>query len=254
MRIVSVCPSNTEILWALGLGEQLVGIDDCSDWPPEVQGKPRVGLDLHIDADKVAALRPDLVVASLSVPGMEQVVRRLEERKLPTLVLKGKLLPEVDGDIRAVAKATGTERRAEILIRDMHARIAAVRERNAGLPRLRVFLEWWPRPLITPTRDSWFNGMCAAVNAENVFAARPGESAPIEEQEVFAQDPDHVLLCWCGTLQRKQDPARVYARPGWDKLRAVQARKVTGLDEGLFGRPGPRLVEGVEVLEKALRG
>lgn len=253
-RIVSVCPSNTEILWALGLGERVVAIDDCSDWPPEAQRLPRVGLDLQVDAEKVAAQSPDLVVASLSVPGMETVVQRLEARGLPLLVLNGKSLDEVEDDIALVGEVTGRVREATEVTHAMRKRVEAARARSAAKPRLRLFLEWWPRPLIAPAQRSWFNDMAEAVNAENVFADKPGESARVDEAEVFERDPDHVLLCWCGTLQRKQDPARVAARPGWGRLRAVREGKVTALDEGLFGRPGPRLADGVEALERAVRG
>lgn len=253
-RIVSVCPSNTEILWALGLADHVVATDDCSDWPPDAVAKPKVGLDLHIDAAKVASHEPDLVLASLSVPGMEKVVASLEQRGLPTMVLNGKSLDEVWLDIAAVGEATGRVREATELVHAQQKRVGAVRGRWEGAPRKRLFLEWWPRPLIVPAQRSWFNDMAAAVNAENVFASKPGESAPVREEEVFDADPDHVLLCWCGTLQRKQDPAKVAARPGWGKLRAVREGKVAALDEGLFGRPGPRLVEGIEVLERIVRG
>ena len=252
-RIVSVCPSNTEILCALGLQDRLVGIDDCSDWPPEVQGKARVGLDLQIDAAKVAALEPDLVVASLSVPGMEQVVASLEARKLPILVLNAKRLPEIWSDIALVGERTGRVREATELLHGLQKRVAAVRARCEDAPRLKLYLEWWPRPLIAPTQKSWFNDMAEAVNAENIFADHPGESAPVTDADVLARAPDHVLLCWCGTLQRKQDPAKVKTRPGWEQLAAVREGRVAALDEGLFGRPGPRVVDGIEVLAKTVR-
>lgn len=253
-RIVSVCPSNTEILYALGLEDRIVALDDCSDWPPSTSAKPKVGLDLHIDAGKVAGYAPDLVVASLSVPGMERVVASLEARGLPLLVLDGKSLDEVWKDIAEVGEATGRVREATELVHALRKRVAAVRARNEALPRLRLYLEWWPRPLIVPSQRSWFNDMAAAVNAENVFAAKPGESAKVAEEEVLAQEPDHVLLCWCGTLQRKQDPSKVAQRPGWGRLKAVREGRVAALDEGLFGRPGPRVVDGIETLERVVRG
>jgi iron complex transport system substrate-binding protein len=252
-RIVSVCPSNTEILCALGLQDALVGLDDCSDWPPEVQHLPRVGLDLHIDAAKVAALEPDLVVASLSVPGMEKVVAALEQRKLPVLVLDAKRLPEVWQDIRTAGAATGRAAEAAAVVEALQARVRAVQERNRLAPPLALYLEWWPRPLIVPTRDTWFNDMAAAVGGRNVFQDRQGASAKVAEEEVFAADPDHVLLCWQGTLAAKQDPAKVAARPGWERLRAVREGKVHGVEEALFGRNGPRLVEGIEALERLVR-
>lgn len=253
-RIVSVCPSNTETLWALGLADRVVGVDDCSDFPADVATKERVGLDLQIDADKVAALQPDLVVASLSVPGMETVVKGLEARKLPLLVLNGKSLDEVWADIATVGERTDRVREATELVHALKKRVEAVRARCEAAEPLRLYLEWWPRPLIVPARDSWFNDMAEAVGGANVFADRPGESCKVEERDVFAADPDHVLLCWCGTLQRKQDPAKVRTRPGWAELRAVREGKVAALDEGLFGRPGPRVVDGIETLARVVRG
>lgn len=253
-RIVSVCPSNTEILWALGLGERVVAVDDCSDFPPGVHALPKVGLDLHIDAGKVAAHRPDLVLASLSVPGMERVVAALEAKGLPVLVLDAKRLDEVWDDIATVGDRTGRQREAAEVVEALRQRVAAVRERCAALPPLRLYLEWWPRPLIVPAQRSWFNDMAEAVHGANVFADQAGESVKVQDEEVFAADPDHVLLCWQGTLARKQDPARVAARPGWGALRAVREGRVTGVEEALFGRNGPRLVDGIEALERIVRG
>src|SRR5690606_26525652 len=95
LRIVSIAPSNTEIAFALGLGPQVVGVDDHSDYPPEVARLPRVGPDLRVDLDRVEALRPDLVLASLSVPGMEHNVEGLRRRGIPHMVLNPRRWPEV---------------------------------------------------------------------------------------------------------------------------------------------------------------
>jgi iron complex transport system substrate-binding protein len=80
----------------------------------------------------------------------------------------------------------------------------------------------------------------------------PRESFPLEEARVLKQDPEVIVLCWCGTLQRKQNPSKVYAREGWRGLQAVVGKRVFAVDEGLFGRPGPRLVDGTEALAKIL--
>src|SRR5690606_14154443 len=86
-RIVSLCPSNTEILYLLGLKDRIVGVDDYSDWPKEVNRLPKCGPDLDIDIDKVKSLRPDLVIASLSVPGMEKNIEGLKREGIPHLIL-----------------------------------------------------------------------------------------------------------------------------------------------------------------------
>ncbi|EKP95703.1 cobalamin-binding protein [Thermaerobacter subterraneus] len=259
MRIVSLAPSNTEIAFALGLGEFVVGVDDHSDYPPEVARLPRVGPDLTVDIDRVAALEPDLVLASLSVPGMERNVEALQRRGLPHLVLNPQRWPEVLQSIQAVAAATGREERGRRLVRQLQARAAAVRQRMARLAARRgrpwrLYLEWWPRPLITPGRRSWFTDMAEMAGGQNIFADLDRTSGVVEPEAVVARVPDVILLCWCGTLQGHMDPSRVAARPGWSRLEAVARGRVVPLPEALFGRPGPRLVEGLERLAGLLAG
>src|SRR3972149_12020451 len=106
-RIVSLTCSNTEILFALGLGARVIGVDDWSDFPLEVKALPKVGPDLKIDMAKVAALEPDLVLASLSVPGMERNLPGLERLGLPFLVLEPRSLDDVFKDIETISAATG---------------------------------------------------------------------------------------------------------------------------------------------------
>src|SRR5215467_10653326 len=115
-RIVSVGPSNTEILHALGLGRRIVGVDRWSDYPPRVRALPQVGSDLRVDLPRVVSLRPDLVVASLHVPGMEANLPAFESAGLAYLAVGGVGLTGVWDDLRAIGHAVGREERAEGLI------------------------------------------------------------------------------------------------------------------------------------------
>jgi len=249
-RIVSLAPSNTEIAHFLGLTDRVVGVCNDSDFPAELQGAARVGMDLNIDADAVAALSPDLVLASLSVPGMERCVEAVKSRGLPTLTLDPKRLEDVFRDIRLVGRAAGVPGRAEALNASLQRRLAAVESAVMGPPRPRVWWEWWPRPLISPGSRSWMVDIVHIAGGELIFGDVDRESFTVEEERVLLQDPEVAVLCWCGTLQRKQDPAKLMARPGWAGVRAVAERRVFAVDEALFGRPGPRLVEGAELLAK----
>lgn len=107
LKIVSLCPSNTELLAYLGRLDDVAAVDDSSDWPPEVKQLPNVGPDLHIDMDRVEALKPDLVVASLSVPGMERNVEELKRRGLPHLVLASNSLEDIANDLLQLGEALG---------------------------------------------------------------------------------------------------------------------------------------------------
>lgn len=250
-RIVSLCPSNTEILFALGLGDRVVAVDNDSDYPPQVARLPRVGPDLDVDAARIAAHEPDLVVASLSVPGMERNLLRLESAGLPYIVLHSQRLEEIYRDIQLVADLTGVAERGAALVTDLRARFAALADRSKEAPdRPRLYWEWWPKPLITPGQPSWITDLSALANAENVFSDIPKESEVVTSAEVIARDPDVILLSWCGA-RRAVPLERIVARPGWDRIRAVREGRVHVLWEGLFGRPGPRLVEGFAWLVRA---
>lgn len=258
MRIVSITPSNTEIVWALGLEHMLVGVDDHSDFPPEVVERlPRVGTDLDVDVDAIAALQPDLVLASLSVPGMERNVEKLRQRNLPHVVLNPHSLSQVLDDILTVGTLTGHKERAERVVLELKERLdrleGSIDDQVRSHP-VRVFWEWWPRPLITPGRHSWINDICRLAGAVNVFADLDVTSRPVEYEEVFARDPDVICMCWVGALQPVMDPDKVRSREGWQNLRAVRDGRIYALPEELFGRPGPRLVEGAEMLAGLLHG
>jgi iron complex transport system substrate-binding protein len=248
MRLVSLCPSNTEILFALGLGPQVVAVDDWSDWPDEVIELPRVGPDLRADLGRVAALEPDLVIASLSVPGMERNVEGLRERGLPHLVLDPHSLDDVLKDIERVGEACGIRGRALSVVQEARGRIERVCARASGRPKRRLYWEWWPKPLIVAGARSWVDQMSDLVGGRNVFGGIDAPSAAIEPDEVVSRDPELLLICWCGTLQRLQEPSRIARRPGWDRIAGVAAGRVHCVSEALFGRPSQRLIDGLELL------
>ncbi len=249
MRLVSLCPSNTEILFALGLGPKVVGVDDWSDWPEEVKDLPRVGGDLNADLDRVADLRPDLVLASLSVPGMERNVEGLAARDLPHLVLDPHSLDEVLADVLTVGDACGVRAKAEKVVDEAHHRIDVVRRRRAARRDVRIYWEWWPKPLIAAGRSSWVQQMSRIVGARNVFGDTDTPSRRVTDAEVIERDPELLMICWCGTLQRLQETSRVTSRPGWDRVAGVIAGRIHCVPEALFGRPSQRLLDGLEMLE-----
>jgi len=252
-RIVSFTCSNTEILFALGVGPRVVGVDDWSDFPEEVKRLPRVGPDLKIDMAKVAALKPDLVLASLSVPGMERNLQGLDRLGVPSLVLHPTSLDGVFKDIQLIGEATGVPEAGGRLIATLQSRIDAVRRRAGGAARRpTLYWEWWPRPLISPGRQSWIVQMTDLVASDLLFKEVDATSFVVEESQVLGHDPEYVMLCWCGTLQKRMKASKVSDRPGWNTLRAVEAGRIHCLSEDLYGRPGPRLVEGLERLAQVV--
>lgn len=246
MRLVSLACSNTEIVAALGLSHLLVGVDDDSDHPHDVVSTlPRVGRDLDVDADRVAALEPDLVLASLTVPGHEKVVARLAEKNLNMMVLAPTSVADTLRGIRWVGGALGVPERAEAVVAEVEAALQPHPQWQTG-PR--VLVEWWPKPCIAAGRKSWVEQMLHAAGARNAAHTIDSESRPLTDAEVVAMAPDAVVLSWCGVKVENYRPDVVRRRAGWSEVPAVVHDVIVPISEAYMGRPGPRIVEGVRQL------
>ena len=247
MRIVSLACSNTEIVAALGLSHLLVGVDDDSDYPPAVVSDlPTVGRDLDVDADRVAALQPDLVLASLTVPGHDKVVSRLAAKNLNMMVLAPTSVADTLTNIRWVGGALGVPERAEALCEELETALQPHPSWSTG-PR--ILVEWWPKPCIVAGRKSWVEQMLQAAGARNAAHELIGtESRPITDAEACALAPDAVVISWCGVDVRNYRPEVVRRRPAWKDIPAIQRDAIVPISEAYMGRPGPRLVEGVRQL------
>ncbi len=254
IRIASLCPSNTELLCALGLGDQIVGVDQYSDYPENVVSRvPKLGPDLHIDIDALTALRPDLVVSSLSVPGMEKVVEAVHHAGLTQVTLSPHSFEDVLQDASRIADALPESVRREIAVQSLvdalRSRLLRVTEATAPLKeRPSVYIEWWPNPIFSPARDNWLTELCDRAGARNIFADRHGSQVQDDGQQVVDAQPDVVLTCWTGIPQHKVPLEKIKRRSGWQTTPAFTRQHLFVLSEGLYCRPSPRLFDGLEQL------
>ena len=238
MRVVSHTCSNTEIVCALGCAELLVGVDADSDFPADVVAPlPKLGRDLSLDVEAVQALKPDLVLSSRTLPGHDATVAALEATGLRTLVCEPLRLDGVYADIRRIAEALEVPARGAALVAEMQA---VIRPRPRRSRRPAVLLEWWPKPVIAPTRDSWATELIELAGGANPWGQRAGKSAPLSEDEILAAQPDAIVMSWCGVPLRNYRPALVRRRPGWQDLPAVRRNHIAPISEAFLGRPGPR--------------
>lgn len=248
-RLVSLCPSNAELLGSLACFDRVVACEDSSDFPPEVETVERLGPDLGPDLDRVAALGPDLVLSSLTVPGMERNVTGLRARGVPQVVLAPRSIADVLAELALLGRLLGVRERADEVRATMLAEVERLRERAATRERpARVYLEWWPRPMFTPGRACYSNELIALAGGVNVFAERPGSSLEIAAEELLAADPEVCFVSWCGVAKAKLDPKRLIGRAGLESLPAARAGAVFALDERFSGRPGPRMLEAARVM------
>jgi iron complex transport system substrate-binding protein len=253
VRLVSICPSNTEIIDYLGLTSNLVGVDDFSDYPEEVRSLPRLGPDLSIDMDKLESLQPDLVLASLSVPGMEKNIEELDRREIPHITLNPQSFNDIAGDLLTVGKACGIE---ETAVNRHHTFLHTVEElkrlsRNvARTPTL--YWEWWPKPVFTPGKINWLSELSEMAGAKNCFRDVDLASVQTDWEDVRKRNPDYICLAWVGVQQKRVNTGIVKKRPGWDTMKAVQGNRILVLEEALYCRPSPLLLKGAVQLAKEL--
>lgn len=253
-RLISICPSNLEAIWALGCFPRVIACEDSSDFPPEAEQLERLGPDLGPDLDRIAALAPDLVISSLSVPGMERNVTGLRARGIPQLVLAPRSLADVLGELVWLGEQLGVEARAAELVADMRRQIAELQAEAAERSTpVRVYLEWWPRPMYTPGAACYSNELISLAGGINVFGDRPGSSLEISAQDLIAAQPEVCFVSWCGVAADKLDVRRLIDRLGLEALSAARAGRVFPLDERFSGRPGPRMLEAARIMAAGIR-
>lgn len=250
MRIISLAPSNTEILFAVGAGEQVVGRDTFSDYPAEALGLTDIGGGFGaLDTESILASMPDLVLAGELTP-VEQV-QALEELGLTVFVLGNPVdLPGMYESLRMVARMTGHLEETDTLIASLEARVAAVEERLAGVtdrPLVLYELDGTdPNAPWVPGPGTFVDTLLRISGADSMSASLEGAWVQVSLETIIENDPEIILLgdaTWGGVT-----PEMVAARGGWDVLTAVQHGSVFPFDDNLVSRPGPRLVDGLEAL------
>ncbi|MBM7694421.1 iron complex transport system substrate-binding protein [Peribacillus deserti] len=253
MRLISICPSNTELCVFLGIENQLIAVDDFSDWPASIMNLPRLGPDLSIDMDLTESLKPDLVLASLSVPGMEKNIEELQKRNIPHVILNPQSLADISEDLLKIGRLLGIERTAAERIRVYQSLINSIKEISKTITeRPSLYWEWWPKPIFTPGKINWLTEISRLAGAENVFQDVELASVQTSEADVAERNPDVICLAWVGVPLKKVQPGIVKKRPGWENLKAVKNNHILVLEEPLYCRPSPRLLNGLINLAKTL--
>ncbi len=250
-RLITLAPSNAELIAAVGCVDRLIACEDSSDWPAELATLERLGPDLNPDLDRVVALKPDLVLSSLSVPGMERIVTGLRRRGVPQLVFAPRRIDDVLANLETLGTRLGVAQAARA------ARAKMTRERAAllatrGPTPLRVYLEWWPRPMFTPGADCFSNELIELAGGINVFGDREGSSVEITPEDLHKARPDVCFVSWCGVSEDKLDLQNLIKRPGLERLKAALWGHVFTLDERFSGRPGPRMLEAARIMARGI--
>ncbi|MFY7865442.1 ABC transporter substrate-binding protein [Roseateles sp.] len=249
-RIVTVFPSNVEILFALGLADRVVAIGGRVRHPPEAVAKPSVGGTLGYSPEAVAAYRPDLLVLTPSHQTALGLVEPFTSAGVPVLMLSHPDLPSVLRNIDLVGRATGTEAQADQIRAQMQQQLEAVRARWQGLPLRSVYLETAAAErgaFQTVGRGHYADDALAWAGGRNVFSDL-ASSQQVSAEAIAVRNPEVIV-----SLQAVPKPAAaIAARPGWQHLRAVREGRVVVLERGHKLIPGPRQIEAVLDYARAL--
>jgi iron complex transport system substrate-binding protein len=239
-RIVSLSPHITELLFAAGAGDRVVGVDDSSDYPAAVAGIARVGEPAALDVEGLLKLRPTLIVLwdSGTPPRRREELERLHLR---LYVTEQRRLDDIGAALLEFGRLAGTQAAAAQAAQSYRAELARLRAQYAARPRLTVFYQVWDRPLYTLAGGHVVNEVLSLCGGDNVFAGLSTLAPAIDKEAVLMRDPDVILIGATGA-----DGARQVRE--WDQtpsLRAVQSHHVFTVDPSLAGRMAPRILQGV---------
>lgn len=250
-RVVSLAPANTEILFAVGAGAKIVGVDDFSNYPAEAAAVPKIGGFGEINVEAVIALKPDLVLAS----SMHKApVEQLEAVGIKSLVVEPRTLNDVYAGIELVAAIVGNEAKGKEVVATMKATIAAVEAKLRDIPaadRPVVFYEVWNDPLMSAGPNTYTHQIIELAGGRNLTADATTDYPIIGFEVVVARDPAVIVFpTFHGALI--PSPADLSLRPGWAGIRAVRDGNIQTIDADIMSRGGPRLAEAVLAMAKLL--
>ncbi len=250
--IVSLAPSVTETLFAIGAGPQVVGRTEYDNYPPEVESLPTVGgfSSSSISVETILDLEPDLVIAGAR--SQEEIVQALEESGIIIFVLDPVSLADIQDSVLTLGDFTGNKEGAEALIADLQQRIADVSEKVSNISpeeRVTVFYEIWHEPLTTTTDETFIGELITLAGGNNIFGGLEGSYPNISAEEIRELDPDVIL--GPSSHSDQLTAAMIAARPGWDDLSAVKSEAIYIVDGDIISRPGPRVVDALEQIAAA---
>lgn len=243
VRIVSLAPNITEILFALGLGDRVVGVNSRSDYPAAATKKPKVG-DVTISSEAVLALKPDLVLAHGYLN--RDAIQRLEKLKLRVFALDPKTIPNVISDIRTLGKLTARPRTAESIAVGMERAAASAKSARAKSPSVDVLVVIQSNPLWVAGPKTFVHEILGIANARNVARDARQGFVPFSKELSISRNPDVIIV------GIKSDADYFLKSPEWRNTKAVRNKRIYVIKSDLLVRPGPRLSAGLREVSAAL--
>jgi len=250
-RIICLTAETTEITFALGAGDRIVGVSGYSVRPPEARLKEKVAAFTSARMDKIRELKPDLILGFSDL--QKDILRDLAGEGFNVFVTNQRTLVEIGEAMLAIGRLLGSEERALEICRDFYAELDRLAEgmRVGGL-RPRVYFEEWDDPLISGI--SWVSELIKKLSGEDVFKSKASGKVARERrvspEEVLAADPDIIVASWCG---KKVQLEKIRSRPGWDRLRAVRNNRIYEIKSADILQPGLSLIHGARQMAEIFK-
>ena len=247
-RIVSLSPSTTEILFAVGLGDKIVGIDEYSDYPEETKGITKIGSYLTPNLEIIVSLEPDLVFVSDMTS--KDDVENLKEKGLTVIVLAPITIDEIIQDIRLVGVVCNNVLEVNNLTDNLDERINLVTSKtnNSNLDRPRVYIEYFPYWTYGP--GSFGNDLISMAGGTNIAASTATEYPEITTEFIVASNPEIIILTIGPMTSTSVED--IITRIGWDSIDAIKNDEIFTIDDNIISRPGPRMVNALERLAEII--
>ncbi len=248
-KIVSLAPNITEILFALGLDEEIVGVSIHCNYPEKAKSRPRVGTYLSVDFERIVNLRPDLIIAT-GAGNPKDVVERLEELGLQTYVVFPKNFDGILQSIIHIGQAVDREKQASMIIQNMESRKERIVRLTRRLNKPKVFFQIGEAPIFTVGKGSFGDNLINLAGGENIAGNEKEMYPRWGIEEILKRSPDVIII---SSMNPKGDYDRVLKEwERWKVISAVRNRRIHLINSDLVDRPSPRIIEGLEEVARIL--
>jgi iron complex transport system substrate-binding protein len=246
-RIMSLAPGITEMLFALGLGERIVGVTEFSDYPEAAKHKPKVGSYVSLNLERIVALTPDLIIAAKDGNSRE-TIGKLAGWGFAVYVINPQNFHQILSTIEHLGQITGKQQHAQQLIDDMSRRRQAVINAVRGLPKRTVFVQLDSNPIIAVGRDTFWDNLISLAGGHNIVEAKGYPRYSVED--VLLSKPDIIVITSMVPTAGEHEKVSFWTK--WEGIPAVKNGGIHVVNPDLVDRPGPRIIEGLELLARII--
>ncbi len=248
-RIVSLAPNLTEILFAIGAGNKVVGVSSYSNYPPEAKEKPKVGGFFNPSIERIFALNPNVVFVARGTP--LTVVNKLRSLKVNVYTSDPHSIKDIYNLLLTVGKITGNVLESKRLVASMQKEEKEVINKAMGIPeskRKKVYVEIWNNPKMSAGKDTFINALIGEAGGINIAENAKGDWPVMNNESIIQANPDVIILLYDGNINEVKN------RPGWKNISAVKNNKIFIENPDIFERPGPRIIQALKLLFNIVYG